>query len=487
MRRIEFFQRQKEVLEKLFSPEWFLETKQKNHPAYLRWALCKKIIEQEGIIQFPEQEEKLPEIGRIVLDLYILVALTEGDIQRLKLGSLDLYGDEAIQKKIRSRITNPKQFEDLIVELYVGAWHKTKNHTIDPIEKEGYPDLRIEIPNINIPVFIECKHIWTVSKNNLQDAIKKANRQIKKGYKKVAEEIGVSSYGAVILDVSAPLAAGQVENDNLSDKLQRIVDIVQSALSGEKNRSVGAAIIVWDDYMLMGNPPDSTLVAVRRRYKRISHKNPNLPVPENLPLFEGYTTTYWLHWAPRKLLIKEYVFSELFKKECQDKSKISQTEVIKAIQESDKMESVIFNGQKELVFFSRFIPSERNFYMLVCAERELQSLAIYGAFKIFADLYKEIHLLSPIQLLARFADTYGLPVTIGDITSKFIFAHRIEVSSLDPTRLISIHNPENHSLMNCLLLKVSQKDRTSFIVDCALVFCIDTTRYINWTGCQNYR
>ena len=310
MRRIEFFQRQKEILEKLFSPEWFFEAKQKKHPAYLRWTLCKKIIEQGGIIQFPEQKERLHEIGRIILDSYILMALTEGNPQQLKLGSLDLYGDEAVQRKIRSRITNPEQFEDLMVELYVGAWHKTKSHTIDPIEKEGYPDLRIEIPNINIPVFIECKHLWTGSKNNLQDAIKKANKQIKR----TAKEIELPSYGAVILDVSVPVAADQVENDNLSDKLLRMVDVVQSALSGEKNQSVGAAIIVWDDYMLMGKPPDSTLVAYRRRYKRISHRNPNLPVPENLPLFEGYTIPYWLHWTPRKLPIKEYVFSELFKK-----------------------------------------------------------------------------------------------------------------------------------------------------------------------------
>jgi len=83
---------------------------------------------------------------------------------------------------------------------------------------------------------------------------------------------------------------------------------VQSALSGEKNQSVGAAIIVWGDYMLMGIPPDSTLVAFRRRYKCVSHRNPNLPVPENLPLFEGYTTTYWLRWTPRKLPIKDQSF-----------------------------------------------------------------------------------------------------------------------------------------------------------------------------------
>ena len=481
MRQIEFFQRQKEILEKLFSPERLLETKQKNHPAYLRWALCKKVIEQEGIIQFPEQKERLHEIGRIILDSYILVALTEGNPQQLKLGSLDLYGDEAVQKKIRSRITNPEQFEDLMVELYVGAWHKTKNHTIEPIEKEGYPDLKIEIPSIGIPVFIECKHLWTSSKNRLQEVIKKANKQIKKA----AKEIKILSYGAVILDVSIPVVAGQVENDNLSDKLQEMIDVVQSALSGGKNRSVGAAIVVWDDYMIMGNPPSNTLVAFRRRYKCVLHKD--VAIPEKLPLFEGYTSEYWLHWVPREQPMKEYVFSDLFKEECQNKFHISQTDVIEAIQKCDKTESVIFNGQKELKLFLRRIPSEREFYMIICAERRAQSLMIYWAFKIFTDLCQEVRLLSPIQLLARFADAYGLPVTIGDLISKFIFAHRIRVSSPDPTRLISIHNPENHSFMNCLLLKVSQKDRTSFIADCALVFCIDTTRYINWMGCQNYR
>jgi len=293
MRQTEFFQRQKKLLEKLFSPDWFLEAKQKNHPAYLRWALCKKIIEQEGIIRFPEQKERLPEIGRIMLDSYIHVALTEGDIQQLTLGSLDLYGDKTVQKKIRSRITDPKQFEDLMVELYVAAWHKTNNHAIEPIEKEGYPDLKIEIPAIDIPVFIECKHLWTDSKNRLQKVIKKANKQLKKA----AKEIKIPSYGVVILDVSIPVAAGQVENDNLPDKLQRIVDVVQSALSGKKNQFVGAAIIVWDDYMQLGKPPDRTLIAYRRRYKRVTHRSPNLPIPEDLPLFEGYTTIYGLHWS----------------------------------------------------------------------------------------------------------------------------------------------------------------------------------------------
>ena len=476
MKQIDFFQSQKEILEKLFPPEWFLKTKKKNHPAYIRWSLCKKITDQEGIVQHPEQKGKLHEIGRITLDSYILVALTEGNVQQLKLGSLDFYGDEAVQKKILSRINDPEQFEDLMVELYIGAWHKTKeNHSIEPMEKKGCPDLKIEIPGIDIPIFIECKHLWTSSKNRLQEVIKKANKQIKKAIK----EVKTPSYGVVVLDVSIPIAAGQVANDNLSDRLQELIDVVQSTLSGEKNRSVGVAIVIWDDYMIMGDPPNSTLIAFRRRYKRIFHKNANLAVAEELPLFEGYTTTYWLHWAPRKLPIKEYVFSDIFNEECQKEFNFNQTDVIDAIQNCDKTESLIFDGQKELMIFLRRISPNKD-YMLICAERKTQSLLIYWAFIIFSDLCQEVDLLSPIQLLARFTDSYGLPITIGDITSKFIFAHRIETMSPDPARLISISNPDNHSFMNCLMLKVSQKDKTSFIADCALLFCIDTTRYMDW-------
>ena len=243
MNRIEFFQRQKEILEKLFSIEWFYRVKQRKHPAYQQWALCKKIIEQGGSIKFPEQMEQLHEIGRILLNSYILVELTEGDLQQLKLGSIDLYGDETVQKKIHSRIPEPEQFEDLMIELYVGAWYKTKSHFVEPMERKGCPDLKIEIPDIDNPVFIECKHLRTLSKNRLQTVIKKANKQVKNAIKAT----GIPSYGVVILDVSTPIIVQQVENDNLPPTLQEIIETVRSILSGEKNRSIGAAVIVWDD------------------------------------------------------------------------------------------------------------------------------------------------------------------------------------------------------------------------------------------------
>ena len=144
-----------------------------------------------------------------------------------------------------------------------------------------------------------------------------------------------------------------------------MIDVVQSTLSGEKNRSVGVAIVIWDDYMIMGDPPNSSLIVFRRRYKRIFHKNANLAVAEELPLFEGFTTTYWLNWAPRKLPIKEYVFSDIFNEEFQKKINFNQTDVIDAIQNCDKTESLMFDGQKELMIFLRRISPNED-YMLIC-------------------------------------------------------------------------------------------------------------------------
>ena len=153
MESVEFFRRQKILLEDLFPESWFLKTKKKRHPAYIRWDLCRRMINQNGIIKFPEQKDELAEIGRIVLDSYIISLITRGDVQRLSWGSLSLYGDKLVQTKIRSRITDPEQFEDIMVELYTGAWHISKRHTVTPIENKRLPDFKVEFSNITYPIY----------------------------------------------------------------------------------------------------------------------------------------------------------------------------------------------------------------------------------------------------------------------------------------------------------------------------------------------
>ncbi len=293
MNQIEFFRLQKEILEKFFPLNWFTETSEKNHPAFLRWMLCNKILQQRGVIKFPDQETELLEIGRLVLDSAILVTLTQGNLSQLKFGSLDLYGDKAVQKKIRSRITNPEQFEDIMVELSFGAWHEMVKHSVIPLEIESYPDLELKIVGIDIPIFVECKHLRSASENRLNKEITKANSQIK--------ATGIPCYGIGFFDVSIPVSMGQVEDDEFPMRLQEIIEIVQSTISGPKNRSIGVVLLAWDDYNIMGEPPDLTQITFRRRHVRIPHSPSKdvMEIPEDLRLFDGYTTIYNLHWKPR--------------------------------------------------------------------------------------------------------------------------------------------------------------------------------------------
>jgi len=465
---------QKRILEAIFPSEWFLKTPQKSHPAFLRWNLCNTIIQQEGAIRYPEQRSELPRIAQIVLDSHILVALTRGQSDELKLGSLDLYGDKQVVNKIRSRITDSEQFEDLMVELYVGAWHITENHAVTPIEKDGLPDLRVGISGIPTPVFIECKHMRVPSQKRIAHVVTKANKQIKNAIPNLSAAV----FGILILDISTAVGIKQVQNDDVPKEVQRIMTLVQSALNGPKNRSIGAAIVTWDDYMVMGTPPERTMFGFRRRYKLIQHPNARTPITSSLRLFNGYTVTYHLHWTPRLDAFRGIVFSEIFDQEWMKRCQITRSKVREALGKPDKSETVVLNGDKDLTFFSRLDPSGDH-HTLGFGERVAEGFKVLCAFDIPTDLCDGINALSPVQILGRFASAYGLYLTIGELTSKFVLLHRIKTSSGDKNEIVAIHNPENHDFMNSFFIKISQADKGEFVADCAMLFCIDTTKYVS--------
>lgn len=287
---IDLLKYQKRLLEGLFPENWFLKTQKKNHPAYVRWDLCNRIIKQNGIIKFPEQRNELTEIGPILLDSYILSQITGSDMKDMSLGSLS-YGDKAVQKKILSRVTDEDQFEDIMVELYIGAWHLSEGHKVTPIEQEGLPDLKVEIPNLSHPAFIECKHLRTRTERRVTDIVRKANNQIKR--------VKERCYGIMVVDATVPVAAGTVNDDHSPTKVQEISKIISSALSGKKNSSVGTILVVWDDNMILGQATQETMIAFRRRHMRIEHTEPNTVVPHTLPLFDGFTVDFFITWHPR--------------------------------------------------------------------------------------------------------------------------------------------------------------------------------------------
>jgi hypothetical protein len=161
------------------------------------------MINQNAIIHFPEQKEEIATIGRIALDCAVFTTITKGDLQSLKLGSLEFYGEETVQKKVKTRISDPEFFEDLMVEFYTASWHMHEKYTITPLEVKSFPDFRVELEGKQF--FVECKHLRTGSKNRIHEVIKDANNQIR--------HTGDGSVGVLIIDVSKVVGFNRVGND----------------------------------------------------------------------------------------------------------------------------------------------------------------------------------------------------------------------------------------------------------------------------------
>lgn len=245
------------------------------------------------MIRFPEQwEENYHLLGSLLLDSFVLCAVTHGNPAQMKLGSIKQYGDENVQKKILTRIQDPRQYQDLMIELYTCSWHTLENHAVTPLETEGYPDLRVEYPNYPDPIYIECKHLWSPTKTAIRSAITDANRQLRKAG---------DSYGVLNVDVSEIVSAGKVNNDELPKRLLEIKDIISNLISKQHYRSIGAIMLFWTDFLVQGEPPEPQLYVFRRRSIRLDHNGPHKMIPSGMPLFKSYSYGFFMLWTPRRV------------------------------------------------------------------------------------------------------------------------------------------------------------------------------------------
>jgi len=290
---IKFFEKHLEILEEVFLKDFFSNTKNETHPAYIRGQLCKKIIEQKGIIKFPEQKDELHLFAKIILDSVIFISLSEGNIQDIKFGLMELVGDENILKKIRTRIVKSEQFEDLMVELYFASWHKSRKNKVRLIEKDGFPDMEIFLTGKDISLPVECKKITVNSYNRFNKVLQKANKQIKK--------FGNDYYGLAVLDISDLINEGNQDKDKLEVSITDIKDIVERVLNGRKNRCVKRAILIWNDYIIEGNPPQDIFIGFRKNFAIIKNEIDKTISDEldEIKFFEGNTVTYWIRFKER--------------------------------------------------------------------------------------------------------------------------------------------------------------------------------------------
>lgn len=177
----------------------------------------------------------------------------------------------------------------------------------------------------------------------------------------------------------------------------------------------------------------------------------------------------------------EIQFTDLFKSECSRKLGIRPSYARDAILNRDHVEFIRLDNEQQLVFFSKKVTLHRKeFYLIVCARQVKEDLQVDLAFKILPDLCPDHGQITPLYLLERLAERFGLNISIGKVTAKFILREKIPCSTEDPTRVVSIHNPDNHNFLQSMFLKIT-RGRISY-ADCAICFCIDNDLYRKWIG-----
>lgn len=283
--RADFLMRQREILEQVFDDGWFLQAnkKDKQHPAYARWQLCQTLIDQGGTIR----GDQLRDVGEIALDTYYFVQLTEGNREQLKLGLFALVGDENVRAYIRSRIDNPDFYEDIMVQLYVASWYKANHQAVSLVEKDGWPDVRVNLSVPNIPMLVECKRLRSTGETSpeiLERKIRRVTYKADTQIKHAVSDLGHGHcYGVLVLDVSSIVPKTWTELGNIPQEALQAANFAQRALSGNKNTSVHVAIVVWDTHKLEVDPSPSFRYICARRCLRVKHLLPRPIFPENTP------------------------------------------------------------------------------------------------------------------------------------------------------------------------------------------------------------
>ena len=158
----------------------------------------------------------------------------------------------------------------------------------EPIEAEGRADILVALEGVPERVVVECKRLQSVSENRINAEVRDANRQIK------AE--GNTAPGVAVFDVTEGLES--TRSHGLNQRVTQLASDVKRAISGAKNRSVSAVVLIWDEFQVVPGEGGKTETLFHRKWDVLRHSGPRVTIPETVEIYEGYTVYSALQWIP---------------------------------------------------------------------------------------------------------------------------------------------------------------------------------------------
>ncbi len=255
-----------------------LRRRHPNHPAVRRH---QRLLEGRNVSSDEDVERRgVQDLAQGMLD-----RLTWGQEPEARPFWASIVADPRQARQIERRISDPAQYDDTTLELFVWGALRYAGLAAELQERDGEPDSRLE--DLRDTRWLEVKriHLDTLP-NRIHKVLLKANRQISK--------VSPDKAGTVYLFVETAGEAA-VFDDALPSDVDRYVVEIRGILASAHHKRVGQVVVGWDDFMVLGHFPEPVLYAVRRRAIVLDHANPvSRPSEADWPAVFGFSVTMWI-------------------------------------------------------------------------------------------------------------------------------------------------------------------------------------------------
>jgi len=368
------------------------------------------------------------------------------------------------------QLRSPDQFEDAMAELFTWGWLRSEGFNARRVNEEGQSDVVVEDGGHRCEV--KQIHIGTAD-TRVARVLGRANRQIKR--------TDPESVGTLFLSI-ARTATRAAFDDRVPNDVEPHLAALRDALKVHY-RSVAQVVVMWDDVMILGSPPDPVLYAFRRRSVVVEHPTPraNTSIPPHA-LNVGRTATSWVRWtrarpaaeaaeAPiRPFVAGDIEVTELFRRESEVADGIRARHAIEAFCEPDARAQFDIHGIEVFLATRRIKLGTTPYTLLLLGSRRAEQGAIQLAlgFRLYDDQAGTVDLwLDPMAAFETLIERYGLTIRAGPQSARFIPAIRLNTDN------VLVGEGEAESFVISAFVRPLEHD----VVEYSWVFAIDTTAY----------
>jgi hypothetical protein len=442
------------------------------HPAVVQHEMITGFLTKSHGLHYPNEIVQVLEIGRALLD-----SMSLGHNVSLE-SIVEAIDDPEVLRQLRLRVADPGQFADQMATFT--CWNLLRANGFQPrlVEKVGLPDIVLPLAS-GSQEWMECKRIRLGSgPGRVRKVIGKGNKQIKR-----AEPDGV---GAIYLFVERPQQR-LVFDDTVPDTVQTYILEVERELRSGYSRSVAAVVIGWDDYMILGAPPELTLYFLRRRSAVLRHRAPRrqLTLPGHAlalerTIFLGITTPSGSterrgHLEP--IRSKNFTVTQQFREVCELPGDVRSVQAIEAMRQPDRLATYDLGNNMSIVLATKWIGVAAEPYMMLlfAVIREVDEMEIHLGFRLYPnghELTKETH---PFDALMQFLARYGLAVRVANQEGLLLARAQVTLPAKGDEELVKVRAEPEENLIVSAAIRI--QNTTPQIADVAWAFAISVKRY----------